>query len=687
MITLQKLRVYRDHAEVLLQAHLVDAVEVSPSTRVYAIPLGTLTPTERDSLHILSPHQRLLHVTWRDHEERTDHVDVGSRSPQTRGEAQGAKGAQPPLEERAHRDWSSLVELIQEQRALLHQRTKPQSLPELRRTLQLTELLDQFEDRWSKDASDERDPEAERMPEHVAESPRDDQSMTLYLYMQAAQGSDDQHTRHLELKRNAPARLNIDASSLPDALSGGWLDSSPPTLSHAVHDQPERSASSDDRESDDSESSRDLTPSVWLRLNLERSFWRPYVTLFLNGERGRLTLTAQLAAEGLQRIFRGFNTDQLRRGIPSQGIEVEWWDDHLTAHVTKAGTDLLDHQEPLVSRVTADELIAAYHPVSPQKALTASSSQEAHSRSTHSLNSVRLHLDSVLLVERSLGELSREQLVMSQHQQSNSKSILSSPDNELGYFSTADLFTYPPALVNGAEQSLAGQRVVRLLIGHAESFLRVSDQWELQLQGNSHHITPRLNRGGVISFNLGPSEQLSAHRIQGGLEVLSLQASPRRVAVYDVSKRVLLAEQQLSSLGAVKLNALGEHLEQSSRAPQPVHDGTETESARSAEATMNDISVHTSSERAPQVTGSTFEADTPAQLDTPSEDVSEETPSGTGVDNGTDISSGTETDHTAEISNAGEKLDVHLVVGRSAQTEGDSAPLQEAHHQSQPRTP
>ena len=102
---------------------------------------------------------------------------------------------------------------------------------------------------------------------------------------------------------------------------------------------------------------------------------------------------------------------------------------------------------------------------------------------------------------------------------------------------------------------------------------------------------------------------------------------------------------------------------------------------------MNDISVHTSSERAPQVTGSTFEADTPAQPDTPSEDVSEETPSGTGVDNGTDISSGTETDHTAEISNAGEKLDVHLVVGRSAQTEGDSAPLQEAHHQSQPRTP
>ena len=106
MITLQKLRVYRDHAEVLLQVKLTDEVEVSPSTRVYAVPLGKLTSTERDSLHILSPQQRLLHIAWQDSElSDLDDGQKGKRSPLR-------VSKEDDLDSVTGSSWGSLIEIL-----------------------------------------------------------------------------------------------------------------------------------------------------------------------------------------------------------------------------------------------------------------------------------------------------------------------------------------------------------------------------------------------------------------------------------------------------------------------------------------------------------------------------------------------------------------------------------------------
>ena len=188
MITLQKLRVYRDRAEVLLQVKLTDEVEVSPSTRVYAVPLGELTNTERSSLHILSPHCRLLHVVWHKDEE-SDTLEE-SEYPQpivSLTKTDQASGFRQP--------WGDLVEEIRAQRDSLSQRSRLQSLTEIQRTLHLEKTLGELEQRWSaeidSDLLSSKDAEADGEPKSPLENVGLIDQMTsqvtsnvmLYLYM------------------------------------------------------------------------------------------------------------------------------------------------------------------------------------------------------------------------------------------------------------------------------------------------------------------------------------------------------------------------------------------------------------------------------------------------------------------------------------------------------------------------
>ena len=558
MITLQKLRVYRDRAEVLLQVKLTDEVNVSPSTRVYGVPLGELTSTERSSLHILSPQHRLLHVAWHDE-------IISGQSPIDQATSQSNTSLSTCKTPAISHPSEELIKVVKEQRSHLGRHSKPQSLVELQRTLQLGKILSDLEHKWSAELlsqtnSLDSDQVNSRPPEGDSNTGQTKAGTTLYLYIQSSQLT-DRFTA--DVKSQTSGHFEVDRSSLPDALSGGWIDSSPPSLPQADSSHPPSSEVEENHHSMSSD--KDDPPVVWLRLNLERSFWKPSITLFLNGERGRLTLTAQLVTQGLRDLLGELDT--MKASLPIDGIDVEWWDECPAPHA-KSNTHTSEGKDPILSRLTVDELVAAYQQPSFQKRDT---SDPASHPSDLPLSKIRLHLNSVLMVERSLGELSREQLVIHQQQQTPQTTTpppakISSPsspkDHLLGYFSVFSLLKYPPALVDGVEQALQGQLSVRLLLNDVGPFLDATSAWEVQFEGRAYQIIPQQDRGGVVSLDLGRSASLTASRISGGLEAHSLQTLPHRVAVYDVSKRVLLAEQQLPPLGNVKFNALGEHLDQ-----------------------------------------------------------------------------------------------------------------------------
>ena len=170
--------------------------------------------------------------------------------------------------------------------------------------------------------------------------------------MQSSPHDDDPPPLTSKRENSTRARFSRGSSSLPDALSGGWIDSSPPALPPQV--------SEDDESINPSSNSPPISsdPTIWLRLNLEHSYWNPYVTLFLNGERGRLTLTAQLVTRGLRLLLGDLSVEQLAARLPSEGVEIEWWDDYLSP-ISTPTKQTLEVKAPIRSRLSAEELIMA----------------------------------------------------------------------------------------------------------------------------------------------------------------------------------------------------------------------------------------------------------------------------------------------------------------------------------------
>ena len=159
-VSLQKVRVYRDCAEVLLCAYPSAIGPKRPpeaSIKAWRISLGQLSEEEQNSLRVLSPQQTMLHLEWVDEESL--------QKPKRTGEVTAPVkplSLPPPKLKDLKRDlpkaqdgrWS----ISEEQRELTYESIRgelerwatlsPTSVEAIKRRLAVTDTLTQLQERW-----------------------------------------------------------------------------------------------------------------------------------------------------------------------------------------------------------------------------------------------------------------------------------------------------------------------------------------------------------------------------------------------------------------------------------------------------------------------------------------------------------------------------------------------------------
>ena len=537
-ISLKKVRAYRDSVELLLfvrpKVTQLKRTEQDNSINCWGVRFSGLSAVEKSSLRVLSPHLAMLHVEWfnssildktKSSLQATDPVKPLSLPPPKR------LSVQISVAEEIEEKWSlmptetrqKVIESIQSEKAKCTAQS-PLSVEEIKRTLSITDTLSLLEERWGDSSPKEQINQSTDTTQTQSETQDStNQDETLCLYFQT--GQFDQ---------------TILSSNLPKALHGGWIDSFPPK--------------SMDSDNQDKGAKRDeLKEGIWVRLLLESSHWTPSVILSLHGDMGRLSVNANLDCSGISQLLdKASTTKRLTDNAHHVEVSFEWIDDYYHRNLGNFGEETQSRE----SKVPLADL------------LHLSSNEQGPS----------ICFESLLLVSRSLRDLEGELALVSSLKRLNLSDTKPKTDGSLGFFTDFVQFKYPPALTRGNEKALTGHRFIRLCLPQLELFLQKMlmyiqvDKlvWELIIEGISRSITPDKDHDDLLSFYLGETNDVSATRLDQGLEFSSDLSYSCHVGVVTIDGGTLLDELELPSLGGGALRQLEKTIETISQSIEEV---------------------------------------------------------------------------------------------------------------------
>ena len=468
------MRLFHDQAELLLfvspaeKGSRVSRSEASPlSPVIWSVPLGQLSAKEKGSLRILSPHRHLVHVQWDSPatevaEQTSLDVQVGTSSLEAKRLA--------------------LLEQITEQLETLNQAPAPETLRAMERRFQIEEELNRLQSLWGDDDSQIDREQTVRQPEELDQPTND----TLLLYFQADPQDSSQET-----------------SPSDDASRSPWIDSIPPQ---------------DSQTQAKPNSGPTFTGGVWLRLLVEDVKWSPSMLLFINGETGRLTRTAQLDGEGIKRAILGQNS--LKHSLlKDASVEMEWIDQGYHQR-----TPLNEKEEHSSSTCPITRLLT--------------------SSASHRSNAIQLHLNSLQLVARGLFDLDRERLLL-EKQRSRAHET-----DGVGFFADCSLFHLSEDRQALNPDSMI--REVRLCAPLLHRWEPLKYPWELVISGRSLKVIPEEWGEEGLVVRLGEATEVSVHQIDRGVRLTSSQREGCLVGVCDPDGK-LLVEKAIPPRGSSEL--------------------------------------------------------------------------------------------------------------------------------------
>lgn len=549
-VSLQKVRIYRDCAEVLLSAKPVnknaERTEVH-SIDTWKISLGSLNLEERESLRVLSPHQTLLHLEWVKEStllaqakkpRETTPAKPLSLPPPKRGQQHRTskeRDAFIPLTDELRESTAKVIEA--ELRRWADQ--TPSSVESIKRSLAVTESLLKLQERWRSnhdssskietlarsdfDHKETQDFDAD--PKDQADSSNEAQSLCLYFQT-------DRHSYH-------------ETHGLPKALQGAWIDS--------VQPQPIRSSNPELSPEEEDLKDTNQEEGVWLRLLLKSSCWHPSTELSLNGDNGRLNLYAELESKGLSRLMshlmathQSVSASTWNQGVSSlsdtsnqQEIECEWINDHYYTMNTLAEGEHQSRQ----SRISFEALMHG--------------------------EPLRICFESLSLMSRSLRDFASEREVLSSAKRlATGLSQHVHSEYTLGYFTRFISYRYPLALVSGDESALCGRAQVWLCLPPLLPFFNTlislafdnRAEWRLVLEGQSRKAIPTLKHQQTIVIELGTANDIIAERSDHGLIFSSHRSQNCRIGVMSTDGNDLIDEIELQGLGIGALKQLDQTL-------------------------------------------------------------------------------------------------------------------------------
>ena len=544
-VSLRKVRVYRDCAEVLLCAKLTSEELTKGSEtnliNAWRASLGPLTEDERNSLRVLSPKLTLLHLEWvkdevldrskRGHEQTSPVKPLSLPPPKLkegRHRALDTKAAQHVLSDELKEQTLEIINAEMER----WNSQPPNSVELIKRRLAVIETLNQLQERWrqrgsskiekddaSHDSSEElKPPKVEEKAGELATIISDkelDQSLCLYF-----------QTDH------------TPSQSLPRALQGAWIDSVQPRALLPVEEVPKSSSLSRQKESE----------GIWLRMLLSTSYWSPSVELSIHGDHGRLNLYAELEKGGLTRLLKHLNAAQGSKN------EKRPDSDHALG-LTEVSFEWINDDYHCKGELKDDDIQTRESIISSEAILKG----DKH----------RVCFESLGLVSRTLRDLEGERELIASAKRALRTPVESETEPPaLGYFTQFVSFRYPPALVIGDESALTPRSQISLCLPQLTPFLEellsaeieTGGDWVLSLEGQRGLYQPVIKHQQAIIFELGAVEDVFAYREEHGLAFTSHRSHSCRVGILSTDGSMLVDELELQGLGFGALRHLDQTL-------------------------------------------------------------------------------------------------------------------------------
>lgn len=486
-VSLQKIRLFDDHAELLLHAN-IDHVRKGQTSeqRVYAFHFGHLTEKERSSLRILSPSHHLIDVRW--------------------GKAPIASSSIPsrPVPEDVEKQ-CKVKEAIT--RLALGRPTLDElSLDALQSELDLSEEIRRLSAKWS--VSIDRTLLAANTTD-LSRSPDETRAENDVLYL----------VFHVETSPDLPS-AQVDSSSKRtddvnpldqdiDSLKGGWIDSIPPIeIEGGGHVEVLTSVS------------EPITQGIWLRFLIDEVSWSRQMTLFVNGEKGRLTRSGILNHRGLHRALISSSISSLKR---DGDVELEWRDE-----TARREDDARTQREPLQSMCTMQQLF----PIS----------------ETFAAHDISVTLNSQSLVSRGLMDIHREHALL---EKQRSRQLVEAED--IGYFTDAHLLIMDAS--SGAEQ-ITASREIKLCSTFLEKDHDQVHEWRLIISGRNMKFSPEHWGDTGVCLRLGFNHALKIHQTENGVMVRSLLAEKSIIGLENLRGEVI-SEREIQPRGSSELKYSG----------------------------------------------------------------------------------------------------------------------------------
>ena len=509
-LALKKMRVYRDSTELLFfaqpQVKQVPYGAKSPNITVWRLPFTTLDPSEKSSLRILSPGMTLLHAEWTAGELFTEIAQKVSETEPVR-----PLSLPPPkrLSEEQKRvpksqeNWALVSNEIRQavlksitDESQVHEQHSPNSLKSINRQLQISETLNQLQERWRQVEITNQLSDGQKQGSVKHESIQSDQEEMLCLYFQNQQNE------------NA-----LYSHTTPKITSGAWIDSIPPTsltetVTNSAHASSEKQG-------------------LWLRLLIQNVYWTPSLVLSLHGDTGRLNVMATLQAPNLSALLKTVLHSQTNEH--ESEIKLEW----INHNYHQSLKDVEVRGESQDSVLALNQLL---------------------SLNTHS--APKTCFKSLLLMSRSLRDLEGEVALVQSLKRLNLSDTTPNGNQSLGYFCDFIRYKYPPALTLGEESALDGQREIRLCLPKLDPFLDdLLDAetnrytWEIIVAGVGYQLAPIKRHGSLLHFLLETSQHLLVERLDQGLKFLSQSSQHCRIGVLSIDGDQVIDELELAPLG------------------------------------------------------------------------------------------------------------------------------------------
>ncbi len=531
-LTLKKMRVYRDSAELLFfaqpQSTSISCGADSPDISAWRLPFKALSQNEKASLRILSPRMTLLHTEWTD---RTLFAEIAQQVSET--EPVKPLSLPPPkrLSEaqkkvpKSQAHWALLPAQIKEmvlkaiqEESEIHEQQTPSSLKSINRQLQISETLNVLNERWKQENTDHSTSKTQVERDAKEQEAKQDSEM-LCLYFQT------QNSEH-----------SLYSPHLPKALSGAWIDSIPPSLL--------------DPEEETAKTQPNQEPKgLWLRLLVEHVYWTPSLVLSLHGDTGRLNVMASLQAQSLCGLLQTV----LAKQHQSDHLEIKLeWINHKYHQSIKA----IEQGKSQESVITLKQLFKSVS-------------------DDHRISSC---FKSLLLMSRSLRDLEGEVALAQSLKRLKLSDTTPNSNQNLGYFCDFVRYKYPPALTLGNESALQGQRQVRLCLPYLDPFFDellngdgLKQNWEVIIGGVAKKLTPVQRHGVLLHFNLEASTYLQVERIEQGLKFLSTSSQSCRIGVLSIEGAQVIDEIEIAPLGMTMIKNLEQNAESIQQVQQTEH--------------------------------------------------------------------------------------------------------------------